>query len=147
MPRFSPEVVEGNRRAAEKLNHLNKLSSSNLRYSDNLQPGWIRLVDIQPGSETEPLICSLSHFPMEVGPDHFEAVSYVWGDADHSYKITCNYWLPLIKDDQFLQLYNNDVRDNFSVTKNLHQLLLHLRRKDAPRRLWIDHICINQTNL
>jgi hypothetical protein len=72
---------------------------------------------------------------------------YVWGDAAQLHKITCNYWLPFIENDQFLQAYKRDVTENFGITKNLHQLLLHLRKSDEPRRLWIDQICINQTNL
>ncbi|KAI8225327.1 Heterokaryon incompatibility protein 6, OR allele [Colletotrichum sp. SAR 10_96] len=57
----------------------------------------------------------------------YEALSYAWGSTDQSETITAN--------GQILH-----------VTKNLYSALEHLRQKEN-RILWIDAICIDQTNL
>jgi hypothetical protein len=57
----------------------------------------------------------------------YEAVSYVWGGEGADCRIKVNGAL-------------------FAARPNLHQLLQHLRRKDIPRILWVDGICINQND-
>jgi hypothetical protein len=57
----------------------------------------------------------------------YEALSYVWGDAAIRQNI----------------LFDGDL---FSVTENLAVALYHLRLPDNPRRLWVDALCINQSN-
>lgn len=58
----------------------------------------------------------------------YEALSYAWGD--HS------------------QLRTIEVNDSeFEVTSNLHAALNRLRLSNSDRVLWIDAICIDQTNL
>jgi Heterokaryon incompatibility protein (HET) len=59
--------------------------------------------------------------------DDYEALSYVWGD-------------PLIREN--IELDGVE----FQVTTNLHAALRHLRWVTRPRLLWIDAVCINQTN-
>ena len=59
----------------------------------------------------------------------YEALSYVWGSCEHHVPI-------LVGEDD----------DELDVTANLHAALLQLRDTTFPRMLWIDAICINQTN-
>jgi hypothetical protein len=56
---------------------------------------------------------------------HYEALSYTWGDENEKRLITIN--------DQ-----------SFYVTESLYQVLFHLRLSNQDRVLWIDAICINQ---
>ena len=58
----------------------------------------------------------------------FEALSYVWGDRSNQVPI---------------KVEGTEVL----VTQNLHAALKRLRDTHAPRRLWVDAICINQTDL
>ena len=87
----------------------------------------IRLLNLEPGSgvircsvRTESLVRSTYH--------SYEALSYCWGQpSDSKVKILV---------DDFI----------FFVTPSLHAALLRLR-SDEPRTLWIDAICIDQSNL
>ncbi|KAI1336694.1 HET-domain-containing protein [Xylariaceae sp. FL0016] len=83
-----------------------------------------RIVQLFPGQGNDPIACVLEHVALGVAVD-YEAVSYVWGDADKKTTITCNGLL-------------------LEVTANLHEALQHLRLPDRERSLWVDAICINQ---
>ncbi|KAI0469635.1 heterokaryon incompatibility protein-domain-containing protein [Xylaria cf. heliscus] len=83
-----------------------------------------RLVLLQPGDALSDIHCQLSVSSLD-HPPHFEALSYVWGDANDRLPITIEG-----------QTHN--------VTKNLHSALQYLRYPDRVRTLWIDALCINQ---
>jgi hypothetical protein len=57
----------------------------------------------------------------------YEALSYVWGDLSRTRSI-----------------FLDDVQ--FGVTSNLYAALLQLRDHSFPRIIWIDAICINQSD-
>jgi hypothetical protein len=77
------------------------------------------------------LKCQLIHIDLDALADapfeHFEAVSYTWGDVSDRVRIELN-------------------RREFSITKNLHALLKRLRAKRTRGYYWVDAICINQEN-
>jgi len=105
-------------------------SASTFRYRP-LEPesDGIRVVTIEPGVFFDsPIRCTLANVDLNTTP-HFEALSYVWGDAS----IT----LPI-------QL---ETDASFPVTKNLERVLRYLRLDDSPRTLWIDAISIDQQNV
>ncbi|KAH8681679.1 heterokaryon incompatibility protein-domain-containing protein [Xylariales sp. PMI_506] len=58
----------------------------------------------------------------------YEALSYVWGDASDCVNVTINSL-------------------DFPVTRNLYQALKHLVLADKVRVLWVDAVCINQSDL
>src|ERR1700761_1133436 len=84
----------------------------------------IRLLRLEPGCESTTLKASLATHQLE-SRCSYDCLSYVWGEPDLSEAIFI--------DDQL-----------FKISKNLHNILLHLRYPDKIRRLWIDAICINQ---
>jgi hypothetical protein len=63
----------------------------------------------------------------------YEALSYVWGD-------------PAIQKEALVSV-DGAPHQPFPVTVNLHAALSHLRHEDRDRVLWIDAICIDQTNV
>jgi hypothetical protein len=71
--------------------------------------------------------CELFDYVLDTsyGPHLYEALSYVWGDANDK--------LPIF-------IHGN----RLDVTVNLHAALLQLRNHSLDRILWIDAICINQ---
>lgn len=97
------------------------------QYTNSLTYGKIvRVLHILPGSGRERIECHLEERDLYHGID--EALSYVWGTGHDSKCI----WI----DDQ-----------PFQITRNLHEILLSLRLQSTPRTLWIDAICINQSDL
>ncbi len=64
----------------------------------------------------------------------YEALSYVWGD-------------PAIRKDILVSVEGSAPYQPVPVTVNLHAALSHLRHEDRDRVLWIDALCIDQTNV
>lgn len=90
------------------------------------QVGSIRVVTVQPSTDREADIeCTISHDA--VGSAKYIALSYTWGDPDDKQRISLN-------------------GKDLEVTKNLHVALRYLRRPTEPIALWIDAICINQSD-
>ncbi|OTA98060.1 hypothetical protein M426DRAFT_46756, partial [Hypoxylon sp. CI-4A] len=97
-------------------------------YQDDLNStiGQIRVLEILSSSQDDHIECRL-----EVCDIHEhgipEALSYVWGRDESK--------LPIVVDQK-----------PFFVGKNLYKILKGLRRRDATRKIWVDAICINQSN-
>jgi hypothetical protein len=94
----------------------------------------IRLLSVHPGIGTDSLSCELlpEHL-LSPNQKEFEALSYCWGNS--SIKKTIQLHQP------------NGVTKSMQVTSSLYGALLHLRKPDTARILWVDAICINQDDL
>jgi hypothetical protein len=91
------------------------------KYAD-LSDRYFRTILLHPGSGDDPLRCSLR--TSLLSETSFEAISYAWGDTTRDRQIACEgRYIP--------------------ITTNLWTVLQHIRR-DTPRVLWADSICINQ---
>jgi len=80
--------------------------------------------------EAAPIQCQLFNYSLqEAGkrPHLYEALSYVWGDPDKTRPI-------------YIDSYH------FDVTENLHAALSRLRDRYLERIVWVDAVCINQTD-
>ncbi|KAH7407253.1 heterokaryon incompatibility protein-domain-containing protein [Cadophora sp. MPI-SDFR-AT-0126] len=86
----------------------------------------IRILELLPGLSDEPIQGLLTIEHLWDDP-RYEALSYAWGTST---KLT-SIWL-------------NETE--FGITPNLRTALLHLRDEKEPRRLWIDALCINQSD-
>jgi hypothetical protein len=88
----------------------------------------IRLVRLEPSVDPESAVfMTLETVDLRSKPT-YEALSYVWGSPTKVTPITvCGHI--------------------FQVTLNLEAALKRLRATDKPRVLWIDVLCINQTNI
>jgi len=87
----------------------------------------IRILHLLPGPPTEYVIsCTLSTVSLDDNP-HYEALSYVWGSA---------------ADPQHIRLNNQPYR----ISNNLGAALRCLRHATVERILWVDALCINQTD-
>lgn len=90
--------------------------------------GSFRLALLRASGDPQAQIkISIQHHEIHCAPA-YEAVSYTWG--------------PQANDTLFIALDDGRLK----VTKTLEVLLRHLRNKDKDRLLWIDQICIDQTN-
>jgi len=95
-------------------------------YKQLASPTTIRVLHVHPAPETDLLTCSLEHCDLDNNQE-YEAVSYVWGDSDLSCSLTCDSKVT-------------------PVTRSLHEVLLRVRLPDRRRTVWIDGLCINQTD-
>jgi hypothetical protein len=91
-------------------------------------PFQIRLLTLKPAEEwSADLDCDLESTVFESAP-RYEALSYTWGDARNRQDILIN--------------------GKFStITENLGVALRYIRQKDASRTLWVDALCINQSDV
>jgi hypothetical protein len=80
-------------------------------------------------SMTASIKCQVFNYSLETsqGNHRYEALSYVWGDSKNTVPISIG-------------------RQPFHVTKNLHSALLSPRNHSMERILWVDAVCIGQTN-
>jgi hypothetical protein len=86
----------------------------------------IRLLELLPGQGSELIVCNLRQASLLDSPK-YEVISYCWSDPSDWTSILCNNkWL--------------------SIPKTLLGALHGLRYSDAPRILWADAICINQSD-
>ena len=84
----------------------------------------IRLLKLLPG--TARLECELEHVKLSEAPP-YEAFSYCWGASDFTENLHCG-------------------RGFLKITKNLHSALTVFRLKNEARYLWVDAVCINQSD-
>jgi len=91
------------------------------------EDGEIRLAELLPGCYDEPIRISLRTKRID-DPIGYEALSYVWGTAISPKRALVN-GCPM------------------RVTVNLDMGLRRLRLCDSPRTLWIDALCINQSDI
>ena len=83
----------------------------------------IRVFTILPGSGT--IRCSLKQVDLD---SDRTACSYVWGGSEPSQVILIN-------------------EEPFHVRKNLHDFLLQMRKDGVLKPLWVDALCIDQSNI
>jgi len=94
--------------------------------------GEIRLLYLLPGLFSSPIRVILESTPFSPdAPPDFEALSYTWGSAENHTDI-------FVGSSGYCTLV---------VTQNLAKALPYLRLKDRPRTLWIDAICVNQSDM
>lgn len=96
---------------------------SPLRKDDN----EIRLLHVKPGMQGQPLECTLQHVSLASLPK-FETISYVWGDAS-------------IRSSLILQGCAT------SIPASSGAAIGRVRLEREARVIWIDAVCIGQTNV
>ncbi|KAH8590536.1 heterokaryon incompatibility protein-domain-containing protein [Bisporella sp. PMI_857] len=103
----------------------------------------IRLLILQPGSWEDPVCCELIQSSLKGSPPKFEALSYCWGDMTDSRSINLIHK----RAEAFSRVKGPDRTQAFTITSNLYDALKHLRYEKQSRTLWVDLICINQSDL
>lgn len=103
-----------------------------------ISPGQIRILTLHTGNLCSSIRCTLSPVLLRgesrrwisTWPPYdgkYQAPSYTWGTTNPTAPIICNGQI-------------------IEVTRNLHEALLYLRHR-GTQTLWIDAICIDQSNL
>ncbi|KAM7183794.1 heterokaryon incompatibility protein [Rhypophila sp. PSN 637] len=92
-----------------------------------------RILTVKPSDSSDaPIECELKTIDLddEQNSTSYEALSYVWGESDET-------------NPSKILLHGQE----HTVTPNLKAALRHLRGNDRPLLLWVDAICINQSDL
>jgi hypothetical protein len=98
-------------------------------YSALKEKDEIRLLQLEPGSGSDPIKCSLIHARLGESPT-YNALSYMWGEE----RATRSYMLQV------------EGGRALGVRENLGNALRYMRLKDEVRVLWVDAVCINQAD-
>ena len=88
----------------------------------------LRLLLIHPAGPEEPLQTELVPTTLEESAGAYDATSYTWGSPENPEQIACG-------------------NHKLWVQRNAFHMMLDLRRRHEPRKVWIDAICINQCDL
>ncbi|KAJ4309745.1 hypothetical protein N0V84_011333 [Fusarium piperis] len=89
----------------------------------------IRILHLEPGLGSAPISCTIHRISLTSDPlPRYEALSYTWGDPKVTREIIVNGYL-------------------INVTFNLYSALYRLRQPEDMRILWVDALCINQTDV
>jgi hypothetical protein len=91
----------------------------------------IRLIVLYMGRPDDPVICNIIHANLLDDPV-FEAVSYTWATEDGDDSLS-----------EVIHCLNNVI----PVTPNCHAALRRFRETGRQRILWLDAICIDQSNV
>ena len=94
----------------------------------------IRVAVLWPGTASDAIEVTLHHVHLiETAPPFYEALSYVWGTEESPRPITVKG--------------TGSSEGTLQVSQNLYDALCHLRCRSHPRALWIDAICIDQSDV
>jgi hypothetical protein len=105
----------------------NKISARQYRYFPLAEPTSIRLLDVERGSGDDPISARLTHAKLNGRP--YEALSYEWG----------------VKGENNPSIFLDGVE--IHIRQNLWSALWNIREVDRDLVLWIDALCINQSDI
>ncbi len=109
-------------------NHKHNTMTSSVYTPLDPTKSEIRVLVIHPAAEQHsPLVCSLQPISLAHDDPKFEALSYTWGSPGKTCDISLN-------------------GKSFRVQENAEAALRRVRRTKESRTMWIDAICINQTD-
>ncbi|KAI0128624.1 heterokaryon incompatibility protein-domain-containing protein [Xylariales sp. AK1849] len=95
-----------------------------------LSNSGIRVLILEPGSWADPLKASLKEKNLQDTMTPYEALSYAWG----TFSLSSNKGIR--------------IQDSIMpITSNLDEALRSLRSEQSQRVIWVDFVCINQSNL
>jgi hypothetical protein len=124
----------------------------------------IRVLRVLPGGFEDEIRGIIEHKDIE--KSHYAALSYVWGNPTITKTIKLRYNYVDLKAEEFpvegptnqpldyiksqravqLQTPNHGDFQDFEITRNLEAALRHMRHNSEELILWVDAICINQSD-
>lgn len=99
-------------------------------YHPFTSPDSIRVLILEPGRQSDSLKASLEERRLHDATTLYEALSYCWGVFD-------------LSSSQRIEIQGSAVR----ISGNLDEALRSLRSEQEQRVLWVDFVCINQTDI
>jgi hypothetical protein len=125
------QLPQGSKHISPAKTHVTTLSLAHTYNDFRLSTGnAIRLVVLLPGLFADPIYCTIA--TVDPYKERYDALSYTWateeGDDQKTGRIHCPDGV-------------------IPVTENCEAALRKLRLPSTPRQLWVDAICIDQTNI
>ncbi|KAL8964622.1 MAG: hypothetical protein Q9183_004327 [Haloplaca sp. 2 TL-2023] len=127
-PKLTTGFIEAPLGSDGKTFKLLRILPSNERDSESLATS----IDI----ECDLLVADLSDAP------RYEALSYTWGSTIQDQPIKIHFG-PNVPPNQSAVFKTEEIL----VTKHLHSAIRRLRQPTHSRTVWVDQLCINQTNI
>ncbi|KAF2875855.1 heterokaryon incompatibility protein-domain-containing protein [Massariosphaeria phaeospora] len=118
-------MAETNRPTAPSQVRLEE-DSDNYIYESLESEDQMRVLELYPGQDEEPINCSLTTVKRIDAPP-YEALSYAWGDHTDRKEIRCD-------------------GKQLTITRSLYDALWRIRDVAKVKLLWADAICINQAD-
>lgn len=124
----------------------------------------IRVLVLEPGKKDDPIRVKLVPSALndcanpKTKAHKFSALSYFWGQGDpidtisvSSFKTLDEPKDPLAPEQAIINAMSSSYREGdrdgtLMVRRNLKSALVHFRDRKEPQTLWIDALCINQSN-
>lgn len=103
---------------------------------ERLRNGEIRVLTLKPGSGDDDLVGCFEVVQPQLESD-YRALSYVWG--------VTNWDRPMTQEPIVIEAPTG--QHILPLTPNLANALHHVRSASKPIRLWVDALCINQSDL
>lgn len=130
----------------EKILHAARLAQLKLYKYSPIGEDQIRLLRIAPGDVGDEICVTLQTVDVKDLKDilEYEALSYHWGEGEAEHPV----WVK----DQFtgsIQHFDDVVRlkmQRLYIKPNLYKALKSLRQKEHEVMLWVDAVCINQSD-
>ena len=127
---------------------------ANLFQYSSLGDGEIRILCLEPGRAADPLRALLFKRSLREVANGYEALSYCWGDVREKPvdKIQILDLNAVIKDRiktpsvAFRKVVQAKMHLEFKIRRNLHQALVKLRSENLHINVWVDAICIDQSD-
>jgi hypothetical protein len=99
----------------------------------------IRILELHPGVENEPIMCSFHYTDLDHLHMEYKALSYTWGNrTDEIYNENTGMW------DSTQSVKCNGHKTE--ISPRLYQALKYIRLPAEPVYIWADALCINQSD-
>ena len=109
-------------------------------------PGLIRLIKLLPGDWEDNLHCNIHTTSLD-SPPIYDALSYSWGDeSQDDPTLPADFISSLSRAFESGQKFLRCNGQILSISSNLYNALRRLRDKSV-RYLWVDRVCIDQSNV
>lgn len=95
----------------------------------------IRLLELEAGIFQDPFHVCFHLADLQAGPVDYEAISYVWGQTTSNTRGAHGQTQRVMCGTQ-----------SIPISRNLSEALRYIRYSDRSRMIWVDALCINQTD-
>lgn len=116
------------------------------RHDTLSSPGLIRLVELLPGGWEDDLRCNIHTISLDTPPT-YDALSYSWGDeSQDDPSLPADFLSSFVRAFESGQKFLRCNGQILLISSNLYNALRRLRDKSV-KYLWVDRVCIDQSNV